>query len=92
MMETKELIEQLKSCAEKNCAVCPEIEECVGPAWLMQKAAEKLEELSPGAAIHCKECKYYFMGECSHPSMGSDDRDARLYVNDDDFCSRGERK
>lgn len=44
-METKELIGLLKSCAEKNCAVCPEIEECVGPAWLLRKAAEKLEEL-----------------------------------------------
>ena len=44
-METKELIELLKSCAEKNCPMCPDIEECVGPAWLLQKAAEKLEEL-----------------------------------------------
>lgn len=44
-METKELIEWLKSCAEKNCAVCPEIEECVGPRWLLLKAAERLEEL-----------------------------------------------
>ncbi len=45
-METEELIEQLKSCAEKNCAVCPEIEECVGPAYLLRKAAEKIEELA----------------------------------------------
>ena len=44
-METKELIGWLKSCAEKNCAVCPEIEECVGPAYLLQKAADALEEL-----------------------------------------------
>ena len=43
-METKELIEWLKSCAEKNCAVCPEIEECVGPSWLLRKAAERLGE------------------------------------------------
>ena len=42
-METKELIEQLKSCAEKNCAVCPDIEECVGPAWLLKKAAERID-------------------------------------------------
>lgn len=44
-METKELIEQLKCCAEKNCPVCPEVEECVGPAYLLRKAAERLEEL-----------------------------------------------
>ena len=44
-METKELIELLKACAEKNCSVCPDVEECVGPSWLLRKAAEKLEEL-----------------------------------------------
>lgn len=44
-METKELIEQLKSCGERNCGVCPDIESCVGPNWLLLKAAEKLEEL-----------------------------------------------
>ena len=44
-MKTDELIDLLKCCGEKNCMVCPEIEECVGPAWLMQKAADALEEL-----------------------------------------------
>lgn len=44
-METKELIELLKSCAEKDCSTCPDIEVCVGPGWLLRKAAEKLEEL-----------------------------------------------
>ena len=44
-METKELIELLKSCSEKNCMECPDIEECTGPAWLLRKAAEMLEEL-----------------------------------------------
>ena len=44
-METKELIELLKSCAEKDCSTCPDIEQCVGPGWLLRKAAEKLEEL-----------------------------------------------
>ena len=45
-METKELIEWLKSCGKKNCAVCPEIEECTGPSWLLLQAAERLEELT----------------------------------------------
>ena len=40
-METKELIGLLKSCAEKNCAVCPEIEECVGPAWRLEELDKK---------------------------------------------------
>lgn len=44
-METKELIEQLKSCGERNCPQCPDVEECVGPSGLLLKAAEKLEEL-----------------------------------------------
>ena len=45
-MDTRELIALLKSCAEKNCPMCPDVEECVGPSWLMGKAAEKLEELA----------------------------------------------
>jgi hypothetical protein len=44
-LETKELIEWLRSCAEKNCPMCEDIESCVGPAWLLRKAAERLEEL-----------------------------------------------
>ena len=45
-METKELIEQLRSCGERGCENCPDIEECVGPAWLLRKADERLEELN----------------------------------------------
>ena len=44
-MTTEELIELLKSCAEKNCPLCPDIEACAGPSWLLRKAAEKLEEI-----------------------------------------------
>ena len=43
-METKELIEILKSCGERSCGECPDIDECVGPNWLLRKAAESLEE------------------------------------------------
>lgn len=53
-METKELIEWLKSCAEKNCPMCPEVEECVGPSWLLKKAAEKLENLVAAEVVHGK--------------------------------------
>ena len=45
-METKELIELLRSRGEKNCSECPDIEECAGPCWLLRKAADKLEELT----------------------------------------------
>ena len=45
-METKELIEWLKSCAKRNCPNCPDVEFCTGPSWLLQKAAERLEELT----------------------------------------------
>ena len=44
-METKELIEQLKSCGDRSCGECQDIECCIGPNWLLRKAAEKLEEL-----------------------------------------------
>ena len=44
-MKTEELIELLRSCSEKNCPVCPDIESCTGPSWLLRKAADKLEEL-----------------------------------------------
>ena len=44
-METKKLIELLKSCGERDCGRCPEIECCIGPNWLLLKAAERLEEL-----------------------------------------------
>ena len=49
-METKELIDLLKSCAEKNCAVCHDIESCVGAAWLLLKAAERLEAFEKASA------------------------------------------
>ena len=44
-METKELIEQLRSCGERNCGECQDIESRVGPNWLLMKAADALEEL-----------------------------------------------
>ena len=46
--------------------------------------------------VPCKNCKHYCwfdaFGECSHPCMCSDDREAHLAMDPDDFCSRGERK
>ena len=45
-METKELIDLLRSCGNKNCAECEDIESCIGPNWLLLKAAERLEELT----------------------------------------------
>ena len=42
-METKELVEQLKSCAEKHCPMCEDAESCIGPSWLLRKAADALE-------------------------------------------------
>ena len=44
-MKTEELIAQLKHCGERRCGRCPDIECCIGPNWLLQKAADKLEEL-----------------------------------------------
>ena len=39
-METKELIEFLRSCGKRGCECCPDVECCTGPGWLMLKAAE----------------------------------------------------
>jgi hypothetical protein len=44
-MKTKELIEQLRHCGERMCHTCEDVESCVGPNWLMLKAAERLEAL-----------------------------------------------
>ena len=44
-METKELIEQLRSCGDRNCPECPEVESCTGPSVIMRKAAECLDKL-----------------------------------------------
>ena len=46
----KELIEMLRSCGNKYCADCPEIEECAGPNYLLLKAAEELEKLLGGVS------------------------------------------
>ena len=45
-METKELIEQLRACGERSCGECLDIESCVGPNWLLRKAAECIEYLA----------------------------------------------
>ena len=45
-METKELIEFLRSCGKRGCADCPDVECCTGPGLLMLKAADRLEELT----------------------------------------------
>ena len=41
-MKTEELIDLLKCCGEKDCVVCPDIEDCVGPACLLREAADAL--------------------------------------------------
>ena len=51
-MKTEELIDWLRSCAEKNCPMCPDVESCTGPSLLLRKAADKLEELT---ATMCDE-------------------------------------
>ena len=66
-METKELIEWLKSCAEKNCPVCPEIEECMGPSWLLQKAADRLEGMVSREALIKKIFPYGMPDDGNYP-------------------------
>lgn len=45
------------------------------------------------AVIRCGECKYCNpFGECSHPTLCSDDSQAFVQVSENDFCSYGERK
>lgn len=45
-METKELIEFLRSCGKRGCEECQDVECCTGPGWLMLKAADRLEGYS----------------------------------------------
>lgn len=46
-----ELIEMLRSCGNKYCADCPDVEECAGPGYLMLKAAEELERLKESEPV-----------------------------------------
>ena len=48
----KELIEMLRSCGNKYCADCPDVEECAGPGYLMLKAAEALEKIAPVGDVY----------------------------------------
>ncbi len=41
--------------------------------------------------VRCKVCEYYEADECVNPYIFMSDG-ARLYTDDDDFCSYGERK
>ncbi len=66
-IETKELIEWLKSCAEKGCPQCPDIEECMGPSWLLQKAADRLEEMVSREALIKKIFPYGMPDDGNYP-------------------------
>jgi hypothetical protein len=77
-----------------DCHFCGEWEEegekiiCPIKKYLAEKNPMETAEI-----VRCKNCEYCNpFGECSHPMMCSDDRDAFVMVNEDDFCSYGKRK
>lgn len=60
------------------------------PEYLLRLMEYKLkhEEM-----VRCNNCEYgNQFGECSHPTLCSDDSQAFLQVSDNGFCSYGKRK
>lgn len=74
-----ELIEMLRSCGNKYCADCPEIEECAGPNYLLLKAAEELEKSEP--VVHARwvwaSNGYKWRWECSNCHLDTEWKEPR---------------
>lgn len=93
-MKTEELIDQLRSCAEKNCPVCPDVESCTGPSILLRLAAEKLT--TTVEVVRCEDCKHWKFIDGLNPHWECQIfcglHDHGYLTGADDFCSYGKRK
>ena len=60
-----------------------------------EKAVVDMLESAPtvdaGPVVRCKDCKYRFKNN-GHSKAGCPIIDANIWMDDDDFCSHGERK
>ena len=51
----------------------------------------KAEQIDAVPVVRCRECKYRFKNN-GHDKSGCPIIDANIWMDDDDFCSHGERK
>ena len=67
---------------------------CAGQLTTFTEAILRVKE-APAAdvmeVVRCRECKYRF-GNNGHSKNGCPIIDANIWMDDDDFCSYGERK
>ena len=52
---------------------------------------EEMPTVDAVEVVRCRECKYRF-GNNGHSKNGCPIIDANIWMDDDDFCSHGERK
>ena len=63
---------------------------CAGWNGLIE-LIEKAPTIDAVPVVRCRECKYRFKNN-GHDKSGCPIIDANIWMDDDDFCSHGERK
>ena len=57
----------------------------------IQQAVDEQQTIDAVPVVRCRECKYRFKNN-GHDKSGCPIIDANIWMDDDDFCSHGERK
>ena len=57
----------------------------------IQQAVDEQPTIDAVPVVRCRECKYRFRNN-GHSKDGCPIIDANIWMDDDDFCSHGERK
>ena len=57
----------------------------------IQQAVDEQQTIDAVPVIRCRECRYRFKNN-GHDKSGCPIIDANIWMDDDDFCSHGERK
>ena len=59
--------------------------------WFEHRRNQHLLTIDAVPVVRCRECKYRFKNN-GHSKAGCPIIDANVWMDDDDFCSHGERK
>ena len=62
-----------------------------GAGLILAETVDKAPTIDAVEVVRCRECKYRF-GNNGHSKNGCPIMDANICMDDDDFCSYGERK
>ena len=65
--------------------------ECPGEPLVYWYDIEAAPTVDAGPVVRCRECRYRFKNN-GHDKSGCPIIDANIWMDDDDFCSHGERK